>query len=79
MTAPKYLPPKYNAPDRVGAQDCIDRAQRALEVAENNLDAIAAQMDGQRNSGADVLAHADARARVGQGWAALALAMRTGR
>lgn len=75
MTAPKYLPPDYRREELVGSQDCIDRAQRALEIAEMNLDKFA----GMKFDEATTIAHADARARIGQGWAALALAMRTGR
>lgn len=73
-----YSKPNTSPEYRADAAECLDRAQRSLEVAEVNLDTIAEQLNAQGRSlrGADpthVIAHAEARTRLGDGWLALAM------
>lgn len=71
--------PKPNTSDdyRADAHECIDRAQRSLEVAEINLDGIAGLFNVQNRERspiafADLIAAADARVRLGEAWGDLA-------
>ncbi len=69
-----YGKPNTSPDYRVTQQECLDRAQRGLEVAEMNLDAVAEEIN-QLNQvlPADLIAHADARTRVAMGWTDLAM------
>jgi hypothetical protein len=74
---PEYAKPNTSADYRASVQECLDRAQRALEVAEVNLDTLAGKINelasGPRGvDPAIVLGHAEARTRLGQAWAELA-------
>jgi hypothetical protein len=71
---PEYPKPNTSADHRAPATECLDRAQRSLEVAEVNLDTVAAlfELNKTRVSFADLIAHAEARTRLGVGWARLA-------
>jgi hypothetical protein len=71
---PRYTPPNTSAEHRAGVQECLDRAQRSLEVAELNLDTVSALFAANRSTilFADLLTHADARTRLGGAWADLA-------
>lgn len=68
--------PKPNTSDdyRASARECLDRAQRALEVAEMNLDTVSELLNLNRDHllFADVIGHAEARTRLGRAWAHLA-------
>lgn len=75
MSAPKYIDPQFNPEQLVDARACFARAQRALELAEVNLENVLTQVNGQLTT-AESLAHVDVRARIGEGWAALAAALR---
>jgi hypothetical protein len=75
--------PKPNtSPDyRASARECLDRAQRALEVAEVNLDTVSALFNRRAAvvnfadlNFADLIAHAEARTRLGRAWTDLSLA-----
>lgn len=69
------MSPTYPRPDtsddyRADARECMDRAQRALEVAEVNLDTVS-EMFSRSCSFADLIAHAEARTRLGRAWSLL--------
>jgi hypothetical protein len=70
----RYPKPDTSDDYRATAQECIDRAQRALEVAEVNLDTIAELFNANKEkvTFTDLIAHATARAGVGNGWRGLA-------
>lgn len=69
-----YQGPKTSDDYRASAQECLDRAQRALEVAEVNLDTVSELLNQNKTrvSFADLIAHGEARTRLGIGWARLA-------
>ncbi len=62
-----YQSPNISGDDRVSAQECLDRAQRALEVAEINLDRVSELFNIRPTAAsfADLIAHAEARIRLG--------------
>jgi hypothetical protein len=69
-----YTPPNTSTDYRASAQECLDRAQRALEVAEINLDTVA-ELFNRNKSGitfADLIGHGEARTRLGRAWVKLA-------
>jgi predicted metal-binding protein len=70
-----YSKPNTSPEYRADAAECLDRAQRALEVAEVNLDTVSAlfNQNKTRVSFADLIGHAEARTRLGDGWLALAM------
>lgn len=70
---PGYVRPNISDNYRADGRECLDRAQRALEVAEVNLDTVAELINLNRDHllMADVIAHAEARTRLGVGWARL--------
>ena len=69
-----YPKPNTDADYRASVQECLDRAQRALEVAEMNLDTVAGLFNRPLSSMnyTDLIAHGDARTRLGIAWADLA-------
>jgi hypothetical protein len=69
-----YAKPNTTDDYRASAQECLDRAQRSLEVAELNLDTVTDlfELNKDRVSFADLIAHAEARTRLGQAWGDLA-------
>lgn len=69
----EYLKPDLRADYRVDAAECMDRAQRALELAEINLDGFIG-MSNKRGgmSDADMIAQTAVRAQIGQAWRDLA-------
>jgi len=71
---PLYQKPNTSDDYRASAQECIDRSQRALEVAEVNLDTVSElfNINKDRILMADLIAHAEARTRLGQAWGDLA-------
>lgn len=71
-----YAKPNTSADYRADAQECLDRAQRALEVAEVNLDTVSELLNQNKTrvSFADLIAHAEARTRIGRAWVDLSLA-----
>lgn len=71
---PRYSKPNTSADYRADVQECLDRAQRALEVAEVNIDTVSELLNQNKTrvSFADLIAHAEARTRLGQAWADLA-------
>jgi hypothetical protein len=73
-----YAEPQFGPDDRATAADCFARAQRALEMAEMNLDNILAQVGGRLATG-ESLAHTKVRAQIGQGWTELGAALRGAR
>jgi hypothetical protein len=70
-----YQGPNTSREYRAAPQECLDRAQRALEVAEVNLDTVSSLLNLNKDSGtltyADLIAHAEARTRLGLAWAVL--------
>lgn len=70
MTDYPTMPDESRADFRV----CLDRAQRAIEVAEVSLSDLAEALNDPDNriTVADVIAHADARTRVAMAWTDLA-------
>lgn len=72
----RYAPPNTSDEYRAEAQECLDRAQRALEVAELNLDTVAEVLNRitVAPSMSDLIAHGEARTRLGRAWADLASA-----
>lgn len=68
-----YTSPNASDGYRADARECLDRAQRALEVAEINLDIVAElfKANETRVLFGDLIAHAEARTRVGRAWADL--------
>jgi hypothetical protein len=70
-----YSKPNTSPEYRADAGECLDRAQRALEVAEVNLDTVSDlfNLNKPRVSFADLVAHAEARTRLGQAWTDLAV------
>ncbi len=73
-----YIHPTFGPDERIGPEDCFARAQRAIEVAEINLDGLI-EATGGRLTTAEAIAHADARASIGVSWVALGAAMRGAR
>ena len=69
----RYPRPNTSDDYRAAAQECIDRAQRALEVAEINLDTVSElfSLNKDRVTFADLIAHAEARTRLGRAWSDL--------
>lgn len=69
-----YQKPNTSDDYRASAQECIDRAQRVLEVAELNLDRVSElfNYNKDRVGYENLLAHAEARTRLGMAWADLA-------
>jgi hypothetical protein len=69
-----YPKPDISDDYRASAQECIDRAQRVLEVAELNLDEVSELFgyNKSRVSFAELIAHAEARTRLGMAWSDLA-------
>lgn len=69
-----YLKTNISDDYRAGAQECIDRAQRALEVAEVNLDTVSEllNLNKDRVQFSDLIAHGEARTRLGMAWGDLA-------
>jgi hypothetical protein len=65
-----YVKPNTSPGYRADAGECLDRAQRALEVAEVNLDTVTALLNQPKTAItlADLIAHAEARTRLGQAW-----------
>lgn len=68
-----YLKPNTSDDYRASAQECIDPAQRVLEVAEVNLDTVSTLLNHNKDRAtfADLIAHAEARSRLGAAWADL--------
>jgi predicted metallo-beta-lactamase superfamily hydrolase len=73
MSLGRYVKPDTSDEYRATAQGCIDRAQRAMEVAEVNLDAVAQLFNLNENQVqfSDLIAHGEARTRLGMAWANL--------
>jgi hypothetical protein len=69
-----YQKPNTSDDYRASAQECIDRAQRALEVAELNLDTVSELLNQNKTrvSFAELIAHGEARTRLGMAWGDLA-------
>lgn len=71
-----YQRPNTSRDYRASVQECFDRAQRALEVAEVNLDTVSELLNLNQQTGGitftDLIAHAEARTRLGQAWTDLA-------
>lgn len=78
MTA-RYVGPNTDPGYRASTRECLDRAQRALEVAEVNLDKVSELLNDPANSRsimfADVIGHAEARTRLGMAWVSLSSAV----
>jgi hypothetical protein len=75
MSEQRYPKPNTSADYRATAQECIDRAQRVLEVAEVNLDTVSDlfNLNKEKVTFADLIAHAEARTRLGKAWVDLSL------
>lgn len=70
----EYPKPNTDPGYRASVQECIDRAQRALEIGEVNLDTITDLFNTHKDrvTFADLIAHGDARIRLGIAWGDLA-------
>ena len=69
---PTYPKPNTNAAYRTTPQECRDRAQRALEIAEMGLDTAVDLMNAKGATTAELIAQVAARTRIAEGWTRLA-------